>query len=63
MQVHLKKPQEAMMMEAFASLVRRIQKGDSPDEHWPTIAVMTQKIICAVQLSAENDCQSVQISL
>ena len=62
-QVHLQKPQEAMMVEAFTSLVRKVQDGGAPDQHWPTIAVMTQKVICAVQLSAENDCQSVQLSL
>lgn len=63
LQVHLKLPQEAMMVKAFCDLVRKVQAGEAPDQHWPTIAVMTQKIVCAIQLSAENDCQSVQLSL
>ena len=63
LQVHLKLPQEALMVRAFSELVRKVQGGEAPEQHWANIAVMTQKLVCAIQLSAENDCQNVQLSL
>ncbi|KAK9843185.1 hypothetical protein WJX74_008326 [Apatococcus lobatus] len=62
-EVHLKLPQEAMMFKAFTELVRKVQAGEAPEQHWANISVMTQKIVCAIQLSAENDCQNVQLNL
>lgn len=59
MQVTLEQPQEVHMWEYFAELV----KGHKLDEHWPTISVMTNKILLAVRESAENGCRVIDLKL
>jgi len=53
-QVHLDRPQETLMWEAFGRCVRSIRAGGMPDEHWPKIAELTQRVVLAVEESARK---------
>lgn len=53
-QVHLDRPQETLMWEAYGRCIRSIQAGGSPEEHWPKIAALTQRVVLAVEQSARN---------
>jgi hypothetical protein len=60
-QVHLDRPQETLMWEAFAQCVRSVKAGGSPEEHWPKITEVTQRVMLAVEESARNDCKPVTL--
>lgn len=62
-QVHLDRPQETLMWENFARCIRNIKGGGGPDEFWPKIAALTQKVVLAIEESARNDCRRVSLSL
>ena len=42
------------MWEAFARCVRQAQAGQPCDPFWPKVAVLTQKVCCAVLQSAQQ---------
>ncbi|CAL8470334.1 g9876 [Coccomyxa elongata] len=52
--VHLDRPQETLMWEAFGRCIRSIRAGGSPEEHWPKIAALTQRVVLAIEQSARN---------
>ena len=58
MQVNLDVCQEARMWETFADCARSIQQGGKAAQHWPNIAQMTQKVLCAIEQSALDGCST-----
>ena len=61
MQVNLDVPQEVRMWEDFVDCSRRVIQGGPPDKHWPNIAQLTQKVICAIEQSALDGCKTQKI--
>ena len=61
-QVYLDRPQETLMWEAFGKCVRAISAGNSPEEFWPKIAAITNRVVLAVEESARNGCKPVQLA-
>ncbi|PSS00020.1 Oxidoreductase, N-terminal protein [Actinidia chinensis var. chinensis] len=56
------RPQEALMVGEFASLVLEIEvNGSKPEKKWPEISRKTQKVLDAVRASIEKGFQAVQI--
>ena len=51
------------MWEDFAECIYGIQDGKPPDEYWPKISAMTNKVVVAIQESAENDCKVIELHL
>lgn len=52
----LKKPQEALMLEKFASIIQEIKKGTGKvDQHWIDAAKTTQLVVLAVAQSVEEN--------
>ena len=60
-QVNLEVPQEVRMWEDFTDCSRVVSQGGSLNAHWPNIAMLTQKVICAVEQSALNGCRTQKI--
>ena len=58
LQVSLDVPQEVRMWEDFADCSKAIKDGGKPEKHWPTIAMLTQKVVCAVEQSASDGCKT-----
>ncbi|DBB02453.1 hypothetical protein WJX82_006460 [Trebouxia sp. C0006] len=56
--VSLDVPQEVRMWEDFADCSKAIKDGGKPEKHWPTIAMLTQKVVCAVEQSASDGCKT-----
>lgn len=54
MQINQRQSQEVRMWEAFARCVRQAQAGEPCDPFWPKVAVLTQKVCCAVLQSAQQ---------
>ena len=54
-------PQEVRMWEDFADCSKAVMKGGKPDKHWPEIAMLTQKVVCAVEQSASDGCKTKKI--
>ena len=52
--VRLQRPQEVEMWAAFGACVRATRGGAPPDERWPRLAELTQKVCCAVEQSASQ---------
>jgi predicted dehydrogenase len=52
-------PQETCMWETFADCVRSVQQGGKPVQYWSDIAVITQKVVCAIEQSAADGCKTV----
>lgn len=52
-------PQETCMWETFVDCIRNVQQGGKPMSHWPDLAVLTQKVVCAVEQSAADGCKTV----
>lgn len=63
LKVHFPKPQEVSMLETFADCVQAIKDGGKADSLWPSVAVLTQKVLCAVLESAQQGCKEVTLSL
>ena len=42
------------MWEQFARDVREVQSGGAPNEHWPHILEVTQRVVLAVMESATH---------
>lgn len=61
LQVNLEVPQETRMWEDFIDCSREVLQGGSPNAHWSNIAMLTQKVICAVEQSAVNGCKTQKI--
>ena len=61
LQVSLDVPQEVHMWEDFADCSKAIQDGGKPEKHWPEIAMLTQKVVCAVEQSASDGCKTKKI--
>ncbi len=61
LQVSLDVPQEVRMWEDFADCSKAINDGGKPEKHWPTIAMLTQKVVCAVEQSASDGCKTKKI--
>ena len=62
-QVYLDRPQETLMWEDFAECIYNIQAGKPPDEYWPRISALTNKVVVAVQESADNDCKLINFKV
>ena len=60
-QVPLDRPQETFMWEDFAECVYDIRAGKPPDESWARISILTNKVVVAVQESADNGCRPIQL--
>ena len=60
MQVYTERPQETYMWENFAQCIYDIQAGKPPNTHWSKVSSMTNKVVVALQESAENDCKPIQ---
>ena len=61
-QVYLDRPQETLMWEAFGKCIRAINAGGSPEEWWPKLAAITNKVVLAVEESVRNGCRPVQLA-
>ncbi|KAL3139098.1 hypothetical protein ABBQ32_005892 [Trebouxia sp. C0010 RCD-2024] len=59
--VNLDVPQEVRMWEDFTDCSRHVLQGEHPNAHWPNIALLTQKVVCAVEQSALDGCKTVKI--
>ena len=55
-------PSAALPPQTFAKCVAAIRGGGRPDEHWPRIAGLTQKVVCAVLESAKQGGKEVAFS-
>ena len=62
MQVYLDRPQETLMWEAFGKCIRAIDAGGTPEEWWPKLAAITNRVVLAVEESARNGCKPVQLA-
>ena len=47
------------MWENFAQCIYDIQAGKPPNMHWAKVSSLTNKVVLALQESAENDCKPV----
>lgn len=61
-QVVLDRPQETFMWEHFAECVYGIQSGAPPDRSWPQQSAMCNKLCVAIEQSAQNGCQPIDVS-
>ena len=61
-QVYLDRPQETLMWEAFGKCIRAIDAGGTPEEWWPKLAAITNKVVLAVEESVRNGCRPVQLA-
>ncbi|TVU11955.1 hypothetical protein EJB05_45567 [Eragrostis curvula] len=56
-------PQEALMVQEFARLVRNIRDaGADPEGMWPAITRKTQVVVDAVKVSIDKGCQPVDVT-
>ena len=60
LQVYTDRPQETYMFETFAQCIYDIQAGKAPNTHWAKVSAMTNKVVIALQESADNDCKPVR---
>jgi len=61
-QVEAQLPQEALMVQEFAQLVKGIKSsGGSPDNKWPEISRKTQLVLDAVRRSIDIGCKPVYL--
>lgn len=60
-QVYLDRPQETLMWEAFGKCIRAINAGASPEEWWPKLAAITNRVVLAVEESVRHGCKPVQL--
>ncbi|KAF8722051.1 hypothetical protein HU200_022680 [Digitaria exilis] len=55
-------PQEALMVQEFARLVRSVRDdGGRPEGKWPAIARKTQAVLDAVKASIDKGCEPIEI--
>ncbi|KAF8674456.1 hypothetical protein HU200_048290 [Digitaria exilis] len=55
-------PQEALMVQEFARLVRSVRDdGGRPEGMWPAIARKTQAVVDAVKASIDKGCEPIEI--
>ena len=47
------------MWENFAQCVYDIQAGKPPNTHWAKVSSLTNKVVVALQESAESDCKPI----
>ncbi len=50
------------MWEAFGKCIRAISAGGSPEEWWPKLAAITNRVVLAVEESVRNGCKPVQLT-
>ena len=50
------------MWEAFGKCIRAINAGGSPEEWWPKLAAITNRVVLAVEESVRNGCKPVQLA-
>lgn len=60
-QVLLDRPQETFMWEHFAEYIYCIRDGARPNKHWPAKAALTNKVVVAVERSAQNGCELINL--
>lgn len=62
LQFTLDRPQETHMWERFADCIDEIRAGGKPDSSWPEQSALCNKLCIAVERSAQNKCQPIDVT-